>query len=200
MRVGRRGGQAAEDLPGFGVSHEQVDGESAAFGEERDLAAVGAEAGADVVSSAGGGLRQHEPRLARERRRVSHGRRGRATDRRMPVAGEGVGIGAELPGQTRQVEPRIGARSQERRHDPIAVPRAEVRPERVTPAVREVLRIVEVADARQGLVERGVAHPHGRLRVDAAERDVLSHAFDEPQRVLPGSPALRTRTPADRSR
>ncbi len=61
---------------------------------------------------------------------------------------------AELRGQTHEIEARIGGRSHERRHGAVAVLRADVRPERVAPAVREVLGLLEVLHALLQLHER----------------------------------------------
>ena len=70
--------------------------------------------------------------------------------------------------------------------DAVAPAAADIRPERLAPAVREVLAVVELLDRRQavdaafpgfrvGLVERprGVAQPHRRIRIDRADRESI---------------------------
>jgi hypothetical protein len=52
----------------------------------------------------------------------------------------------------------------------------------VTVPVREVLRVAELADRRQLLILHRLAHPHRRLHVHGADREVLGHPLDEPQR------------------
>ena len=69
---------------------------------------------------------------------------------------------------------------------------ADVRPERLAPAIGEVLRVVQLLDRTAAcLLLRRVAQPHRGVRIDRTERQVLRHAFDEPERqafgpVLPG--------------
>ena len=65
----------------------------------------------------------------------------------------------------------------------IAPASADVRPQRLTVAVREEARIGrELLDRRELVAHDGVAHPHRRERILAAEREVLGHSFDEPER------------------
>ena len=60
----------------------------------------------------------------------------------------------------------------------------------MTPAVREVLRTVEILDRWQPFLQHGVAKPLRGVRVDRPNRDVLGHTLDEPERqgfdALPG--------------
>ena len=73
----------------------------------------------------------------------------------------------------------------------VAPAAADVRPERLAPAVREVLRVVQFLDRGQLLLARRVAHPHRGVRIDRADREVLGHPFDEPERQALGAVLAR---------
>ena len=65
----------------------------------------------------------------------------------------------------------------------IAPAAADVRPQRLAVAIREEARIGgELLDRRELVAHHGVAHPHRGERILASEREVLGHAFDEPER------------------
>ena len=65
----------------------------------------------------------------------------------------------------------------------IAEASANVCEERLAVAIREVIRIAgQLAEIGHAIVDRGVANPHCRQRVDASFGEVLRHAFNEPQR------------------
>ena len=140
-----------------------------------------------------------------------------AADRGLPVVGQLTGLEPE-----HLFDRHVGVagrrrRRQHLRDDVVAEAAADIRPERLAPAVGEVLAVVELLDRRQavdpafpgfpvGLVERprGVAQPHRRVRIDRPEREVFGHPLDEPERkplraVLPGrrvrgSTSCRTET------
>ena len=59
---------------------------------------------------------------------------------------------------------------------------AHVRPQRLTVAIREPLRVVELLQRRQAIVIDGVAQPHAGIGVDTPDRQVLGHALGKPQR------------------
>ena len=63
----------------------------------------------------------------------------------------------------------------------IAEAAADVGPERLAPPVRKVLRVIQVVDRRQLFLAGGVAQPHRGVWIDRPQRQVLGHAFDEPQ-------------------
>ena len=72
--------------------------------------------------------------------------------------------------------------AKQRSDDVIAVRSAEVGPEGLTPAVREVPRVFQVAELGQAAGADRVPHPHRRVRIHIAQRDILRHPFDEPER------------------
>jgi hypothetical protein len=76
-------------------------------------------------------------------------------------------------------------------HGAIAPAAGHVRPQRLAVAVREVARVRgELVDRREVVARHCIPHPHRRQRIVAAQREVLSHALDEPQgqRVEPLQP------------
>ena len=54
----------------------------------------------------------------------------------------------------------------------------------MAPPVREQLRVVQILDVRQLLVDGRITHPHRGGGVKRSYREVLGHAFGEPQRIL----------------
>ena len=71
------------------------------------------------------------------------------------------------------------------------------RPEGLTPAVREVLPLPgrQVTQRRETTVAgRGIPHPHGRVGIDRADRQVFGHPLDEPQRKQERRRAAKTDT------
>ena len=64
---------------------------------------------------------------------------------------------------------------------------ADIGPEGVAVAIREVARVVQLVDVGQLLAAGRLAHPHRRMRIDRADRQVLGHALDEPQRQIQGA-------------
>jgi hypothetical protein len=162
----------------------ELDRKAIALGEERDFPSVGTDARADVEPAAAVRPRHDAPGLARDGRPVREHAFGGLRDGGVPVGGQGVRVGAELPSQSIEVRPWIGGRSEERGHRAVAVLCADESPEGVAPAVGKVAGVIEIADVRQLLPHRRVAHPHRGLRVHAAERQVLRHSLGEPQREL----------------
>jgi hypothetical protein len=73
---------------------------------------------------------------------------------------------------------------QDLRDRAVAPAPGDVRPHRLAVPVREVARGVEVLDRRQLVALHRFAHPHRGVGIDGPEREVLRHAFDEPQREL----------------
>ena len=69
----------------------------------------------------------------------------------------------------------------------IAPSPADIRPQRLTPPVRKVLRVVQILDRRQLLLSRGIANPQRGVRVHGPDRQVLGHPLDEPQRQTIGA-------------
>ena len=79
--------------------------------------------------------------------------------------------------------PARGARGLEDAPHHVVTPAPRnVRPQRLTVAVGEEARVGELLGRRK-LVPHCVAHPHRCVGVDGAHRQVLGHAFHEPQRV-----------------
>ena len=66
--------------------------------------------------------------------------------------------------------------------DGLVAPAAgDVRPERLAVTIWEVLpRVVQLNEVGKLLALRRVAHPHDRVRVHWAERQILRHPLDEP--------------------
>ena len=72
--------------------------------------------------------------------------------------------------------------AQQRADDIITVGAAQIRPERLAPAVREPAGVLQIPEAGELATPYGISHPHRGIRVDVAERHVLRHTLDEPQR------------------
>ena len=71
-------------------------------------------------------------------------------------------------------------RPQQRADDVVTIGAAQVGPERLAPAIREVFGILEIPEIGQVAAPHGIPHPHRRIGVDRAERHVFGHALDEP--------------------
>ena len=184
MRIGGRLRQALRDPAGLGIGDEQLDRETIPLRVERHPAAVGTEARSDVEAPAARrAIDQQAGRAADGILLGGGGSRGLA-DGGVPFGRQRIGGGPELAGQTGEIVARIGRRPDERRDRAVAIPGADVGPERVPPAVGKVSRVVEIADVRQFLAQRGVAQPHRRLAVHRPEREVLRHPFHEPEGKL----------------
>ena len=81
--------------------------------------------------------------------------------------------------------PTSAGRQEVAHHRLVAETAADVGQQRLAVAVGEVARVArQLAQVGQAVVDRGVADPHRRQRIDAALREVLGHAFHEPQRQL----------------
>ncbi len=61
---------------------------------------------------------------------------------------------------------------------------SDVRPEGVTEPVGKVSRVVQIVDVRQFFTHGGIAQPDRCVRVNRADGQVLSHAFDKPKRKV----------------
>ena len=99
----------------------------------------------------------------------------------MPIADETVGRPVRHLFQCELHVAAAAGRPEQGADDVVAVGAAEVGPERLTPAVGEVSRILEISELRKLAAPHRVAHPHRRVRIHVPERDVLGHSFDEPQ-------------------
>jgi len=97
---------------------------------------------------------------------------------------EGVRHVARAAGRPQHVADRL-----------VAVARGQVGEKRLAVAVREVARILELAEVREPVLAGRVPEPHRRVRVDGTERQVFRHAFDEPQRQARGRGNGREPTP-----
>ena len=105
-------------------------------------------------------------------------------DCRLPVRRELLWRRCRGPARWRSLELPVDAPTRQHlRDDPIAPAAGDVSPEGVTPAVREVLRIVEIVDRRQLVpaARRREATSRCSRRPGPIET-VLRHALDEPER------------------
>ena len=179
VAVGR--GEFADDLSRLRVGEEKIDVEDRARGEERDVLAVRTVSRTDVEIAACSRLAADERRTGL-RRTVGHDGRIHLVRRFLPVGEELLGRHAQ-----RAVERGLGAgqagREEVADDRVIAEASADVRQQRLSVAVGEVVRIaLELPQRRQPVVHLGIANPHRRQRIDAAFREVLGHAFHDPQR------------------
>ena len=188
--VGRRRGELADHLARRGVGQEQVDREQVPLREEDDALAVGRKGGAEVQLAAGA-LLPHQQRTVESGvlLRLQEARVG-AADGVAPLLGEGLLVLSHhaLDGADRVA--RAPALAVERDHHVVAPAAAHVGPERVAEAVGEEARVAELLQCRQLVRLHRVAQPHGGLRVDGADRQVLGQPLHEPQRQpLEAAPA-----------
>ena len=93
---------------------------------------------------------------------------------------------------------RTGARRRKDGADRlVAPPLADVGQDRLAEPVREDSRVgLQLVNGRDLSFLRRVAKPHRRVRVHAAQRHVLRHALDEPERRIDGDDGLDTRAGA----
>src|SRR6185295_4317900 len=122
--------------------------EDAPLGKKRDPTTVRADRGSDVDVAAKALRLQHDAaNLGRWSGRGKDGLIG-AADGRLPVGRQFLRLEAE---HALDRDVWIAGGRRHREHPPnhlVAVAPTDVRPERLAPAVRKILRIVEVVDAR----------------------------------------------------
>ena len=188
MRIGGRAGQLAQHFPGLGVRDEQIDREPGPLRQERDQLAVGADRRPDVQIAAdpAAAFQDDTPDFIRRPRRVQDRAVGIA-DRRVPLFRQLLAVEAEDPLDRHLVIAAVAGGREHGADDLVAPPAADVGPERLAPAIREVFRVVEVLDLRKRFLPRRVAQPHRRVRVDRTNREVLGHPLDEPERQPVGA-------------
>ena len=181
VRVERGLDDPALHLAGAPLGEVEVDREEVFFREEDQVTAVGAECGGHV--EAGTAVAAHEqPPICVRRLGLLRQRGVVGLNRGVPA--ERQRIGAD-PGDREQRAVGVPAPPglpQDLPDDLVAEVARDERPERLAVAVGEIARVVQLPDRGQLVMLRGVAQPHGRVRVHGAEREVLGHPLDEPQR------------------
>ena len=103
----------------------------------------------------------------------------------VPLGHELVGRQAQHPADRLVHAAHASGGAQQLRDVVVAVGAAHVGQQRLSIAVGEVPRILQLAVARERVADGvldGAPHPHRGQRRDRAERQVLGHALDEPQR------------------
>ena len=182
MRVARGRNNFARDLPGGGVGNIHIDREQRFFRQEHQPAAVGAERGRQIEVAAAAvaadeGLAKRIRRAARlEQARIT------AACRFVPLGGQRLGVEAEHR-LHRALNVALGTgRPQHLPDDAVAPTPRHVRPERMAVAIGEEVGVVEAVDGRHCVPGRRFADPHRSVAVDGTDRQVLGHAFNEPQR------------------
>ena len=68
--------------------------------------------------------------------------------------------------------------------DLIAINTGHERPEHLPPAVGKVASAVELFERRHIVVQHGVAHPHGGVRVFASDAQIFGESLDHPERKV----------------
>jgi hypothetical protein len=153
VRIGGGADDLAHDSPVARVRHEQIERQTIALGQEHQRRAVGTERRADLDAR---GARHHACAGGRLRFR------GRF-DRGVPLARQLLRIDPRrLFHASNHTAP---FRTQHGRNYLVAEACAQVRPQRMTEAVREIARVVELLERRQSLVQRRIPHPHRGVRV-----------------------------------
>ncbi len=188
VRIERGVHDLAENPARVRVGEEQVERQHVALREEHQQTAVRAQRRRHVV----GGqfvppLLEHAAVVARTpRSRLD--RCGRLAQRLVPLLREFGRFQPEVDVQRDVGVARRARRAEQRAHRRIAPSPDDIGPQRLPPAVREVLRVRQVPNRRQLRLARGVAHPHRGVGVDCANRQELRHALDEPERKAVDSP------------
>ena len=135
-----------------------------------------------MVAALGAALVEHHPREAARRLVVGDLGQVAGPHRVAPLVGQLLERQAQHPLE-RALDP-AGHRALEDRADGLVAPLlAHVGEQRVAEPVGKHARIVRhPLDGRERPLDGGVADPHGRGCVHRPERQVLGHAFHEPQR------------------
>ena len=180
MRV--RGGvrDLPDDLPRRRVGEVEVDRKEIARREEDDPGSVGAQLRADVYAPF---VRLIDDQRTRKRRRHLRrlGNRAVGGDGRVvPFLREVRGLDPEHALERALVTVAPDGDAHQRPDRLVAVAAADVSPQRLSVAIWEVLRVIEVVDLGQALAADRLAHPHRRIGIDGADRQVLRHPLDEP--------------------
>ena len=178
--IGCRAGQSVDDAAGGGIGDEEIDRQQAPFGEERDPFPVGAERRSDVQIAAGFFPGDDVADFVRRRGRGENRLIG-AADGRLPLGGEIFFVHAQHTFDRHRRAAGRGPLVEHPADRVVAPPSGDIGPERLAPAIRKILRVIEVVDCRQLVVGDRVTKPHRRVRIDRAERQVFGHAFDEPE-------------------
>jgi hypothetical protein len=184
VRIGRRLRELPLNATRLAIGDKQVEREKISLREERDHAAVRTDAWANVVAAAAIALIDERLRLTFKRRLLRDHCLRQIPNGLVPISGEGVRVCPQLPREPDEIIAWIRRSPHERGNHSIAVLRSDERPERMAPAVREILRVVEVLDLGQLLANGGVAKPHSGLGINRSQREVLGHALDEPERKI----------------
>ena len=186
MRVERRLDDPPQHLARARLGEVEVDREEVLLREEDQLPAVGAECRRDVEPGMAVAAHQQPPvrvrRLGLLRQSAVVG-----LDRGVPAERQRVGADAgdrEQRALGVAGPPRL---PQDLPDDLVAEVAGDERPECLSVAVGEKARVVQLVDRGKLVTLRGVAQPHGRVRIHGAEREVLRHPLDEPQRQARGA-------------
>ncbi len=163
VRIARRLDDLALDRARHRIRQIHVDRVLIALREKHHRLAVGAERRTDVQSAAIPA--RHESRRHPRRRCVAARRRQHRPDGFMPASDRAA----------------LGFRLQTPCDNVLAEAARQIRPQRLSVAIRKPARISQLVDPRQLILSCGIAQPHRRIRIDASNRQVLRHAFDEPQ-------------------
>ena len=168
------------DLPRHGVGQVEIDGEQVPRGQEDHLLPVGAQGRRDVVDVLFGpqddglsGLIGHQGFIIEGRVGVLH--------RLVPVGGDLFQLAPQADLENGLVAPLAAHVLHHLADDLVAQPAGDIGPEGVAVSIREVLRVLELADLGQVLAADRVPHPHGGVGVDGPDGQVLGHALDEPE-------------------
>ena len=186
----RRFDEAALDATRLDVGEPEIDEEPALVAEERDGLAVGRQRWREENAAPRAALSECRlrdaagaiviPQLGQERR----------LDGVAPIVGEVL----ERPSRCaleRRFEPGGRGGLQDLADDFVAPLLTDVSPQGVSVPVWENVGVGRhLLDRGQVPLERGVAQPHRRLGIDRTERQVLGHAFHEPQRWIDGHERL----------
>ena len=179
--------QAPLDLPGVRVGEEHFDREEVALRDVDDLVAIGTERGTQVQLPLLRRLVDHTAPVFVRRVRLLSGVREVGLEFVPPAVREFADRDLEDGLDRREL---VGARREVQDPADLVVPEraADIGPEGVPVAVGEELRVAEVLDRGEPVLEvQPVPHPHRREGVDGSDREVLGHPLDEPQREPEGS-------------
>ena len=182
MRVARGARELLDHSARLCIGHEELDLEQSSAGEERDELAVRAHLRREVhLAALAIDLEDGVAGLVRTCAPLEH-RQVRASRRGNPVLRERIRRDAKDPPNA-VLEPDTQRRAIHVHDRTITPAPADIRPQGLAVPVREEPRVrVELVDGRELLPFRRVAQPHGRQRIVAAEREILGHAFNEPER------------------
>jgi hypothetical protein len=177
--------EPSKNLAGLGIREVELDVQVPELRHEGEAAAVRRNSGSQVHAAAASRSRDDRTGDLARFLVLSHERKVGAADRRLPFLTDLVERGVQNPLERVRIRYALTHLLEDLPDHRIAPAAADVRPERVTPAVGEEPAVPRhLLDGGDPSGQRRVAEPHRRMRRYRPDREVFGHPLDEPERCL----------------